>query len=245
MSELYVILRIMSVLTIIRDIISPELNHIYTSPPFPLSDGAVDAGWFCREHALHIFVLSRLLGFDSDIRTGNFISKNSIGEIMHSMINNEGHAWCMVDGCIPVDASMNFRFHERFQDIKLPVIGVGMNDPYIVQYVTESKPISDQAVMPTIVFLESHVMPHSPIDLINDPYCFLHQPDQNNPLNWDSQFGSDIYNSITLHCFRLAIGDANTIVSKISTSNAPMFLNKEYPNAAEELKSILNQTKKV
>jgi hypothetical protein len=36
--------------------IKPELNHIYTDPPLWTPTGR-DLGWYCREHALHVYSL--------------------------------------------------------------------------------------------------------------------------------------------------------------------------------------------
>ena len=40
--------------------VKPELNHIYTEHPKHTVTG-LDCGWYCREHALHLYVLGLLL----------------------------------------------------------------------------------------------------------------------------------------------------------------------------------------
>src|SRR5271157_940189 len=62
---------VMDLEALLRDVIKPELNRIYTEPPSALHGGA-DMGLFCREHAFHCAVLCILLGFPAAIKRGDF-----------------------------------------------------------------------------------------------------------------------------------------------------------------------------
>jgi len=59
----------MNLETLLRDVIKPELNGIYTEPPASRAGGA-DMGFFCREHAYHSFFLCKMLGHDAAINRG-------------------------------------------------------------------------------------------------------------------------------------------------------------------------------
>ncbi len=47
-------LTLMNLESLLRDVIKPELNGIYTEPPASRA-GGTDMGLFCREHAYHVF----------------------------------------------------------------------------------------------------------------------------------------------------------------------------------------------
>ena len=98
--------------------IRPELNHIYHEAPFMTPTGW-DLGWFCREHALHLYCLSRLLRMNASVCLGDFILHRP-GMTSHSCIGEDAdHAWCWIDGS-PVDISLSVKgIYDDIPDVQL------------------------------------------------------------------------------------------------------------------------------
>ena len=89
--------------------VKPELNHIYTEHPKHTVTG-LDCGWYCREHALHLYVLALLLKKSAAICLGDFILRRPGGDCYYSVGDASDHAWCRIDECSPVDASMTVKY---------------------------------------------------------------------------------------------------------------------------------------
>src|SRR5690606_25413461 len=114
----------------------------------------------------------------------------------------------------------------------------GTNGPYRVDYTTmevdpESRPDK------SIVLIEREVVAVSPMDLLRDPYRLLHSPNPADSMNWDARYGPEIYARITLHCLRVATGDAKTTRNRLSSADSPKWITETYPNALNELAAIL------
>lgn len=93
---------------ILSQMVKPELNHIYTEPPQRMNHG-LDCGWYCREHALHLYGLAVLMRKYAEICLGDFILRRPGWESCHSVGDASNHAWCRIDKCWPVDVSMNVK----------------------------------------------------------------------------------------------------------------------------------------
>ena len=85
--------------------VKPELNHIYTEKPFVTAGGG-DFGWFCREHALHLYGVATLLGKNAEICVGDVLLRRPQGDSFYSIGATSGHAWCCIDELAPVDVSL-------------------------------------------------------------------------------------------------------------------------------------------
>src|SRR5882724_3088961 len=90
--------------------VMPELNLLYTIPPFQKRDSQ-DGGWFCREHSFHCAVLCEMLKVNACIFLGQYFVKLGLDESRTSKISIHGeHAWCSVGDTKPVDLSMTLKY---------------------------------------------------------------------------------------------------------------------------------------
>jgi hypothetical protein len=99
--------------------VKPELNHIYTEKPFVMTGGG-DFGWFCREHALHLYGVATLLGKNAEICVGDVLLRLPQGNSFHSIGVPSGHAWCCIDELAPVDVSLTLKYiYPDLSDVRL------------------------------------------------------------------------------------------------------------------------------
>jgi hypothetical protein len=222
----------------LRKRIAPELNHLYTTSPFPLADGSLDGGWYCREHAFHVFILARLFGVDSDIRRGDFIVSVSGFPQIHSLDITDDHMWCRVGSMLPVDLSLTLRYFDGLPQLQMPITKAGTNGSYRVDYTTKEVD-PERCRDKSIVLIEREVVAVSPMELLRDPYRLLHPPNPADSMNWDARYGPEIYARITLHCLRVATGHAKTTRNRLSAADAPKWITDTYPNALDELTRLL------
>ena len=233
----------MNVRHTLRAVIAPELNRIYTGPPYQKTPGGeVDCGWSCREHALHVRVLCALLGLSADVRLGEFDLKSPDVVETQSGTAGDGHAWCRVKSTLPVDLSMTFRFFAAGAGPQLyaPVFGLGRNGDYMLSYRLrdEAAPV-EAADVHHITYTEHQILAFTPEELTNQPYLLIHSPDPNDHQNWDALFGQDLYAGITWHCFLLATGGGKSIPSKLSAGKAAKWIVSTYPNAVRDICAML------
>ena len=195
----------------LTSVVRAELNHIYTEPPHVVHGGA-DMGWFCREHAVHVFVLSRLLGHKAEVAVGDFVLALSNGRVFTSADDDSDHAWCVVDGVSPVDASVSTR-HVNPEE---PEIGlVYGTEPTAGGYAISCHAAGDVAAAkraaadhrPAVAYIENRKVALDPITLLASPFEFLLPPPLGCPSFTDIH-GDDVFFQITWHCFRLATGAA-------------------------------------
>jgi hypothetical protein len=118
--------------TLLRDLIKPELNSIYTEPPSLRGGG--DMGFFCKAktHAFHCMILCRLLGHDAVIRRGDLTFRLEPTARYFSFGSDNDHAWCQIDDTVPVDLSANFEYHPSDAPNIDLVYGSGMRCPYTI-----------------------------------------------------------------------------------------------------------------
>ena len=115
--------------------VKPELNHIYTEKPSLTAEGG-DFGWFCREHALHLYGVATLLGKNAEICVGDVLLRRPQGAPFHSIGVPSGHAWCCLDGLDPVDVSLTVKdIYPDLPDIKL-IYGarLDLSTPFHLRY---------------------------------------------------------------------------------------------------------------
>jgi len=190
-----------------------ELNHLYTEV---LTE--VDAGLFCREHALHLQGVSTALGHQAEICTGMF-GLRIPGKITNAMTTTDAdHAWCRIDGIAPVDVSMTLRGVPFARaDVRL-VYG---NDSaflagFEIQYhgrCTGPELEARLAASSTdvLVYSEQAVEARGPLELHADPFSFLLPPLLPGAPTIDRLYGEHVFYAVTLHCLRVARGEAKSI----------------------------------
>jgi hypothetical protein len=219
--------------------LAPELNHLYTVPPFRGADGGSDCGWYCREHAVHTYVVAKLLGLDADIRRGDYLIRPKDQPTILSIGDEGDHAWCRIGNSLPVDLSMTFRYFGDGPQLGMPVCKLGANGAFDLRY-TKSDAAALAAPEGVVYFVEREIITISAWDLVVDPYLFIYDPVLEDVHSWHNVFGPDIYAAISLHCFRVATGHAKTTRNRLSPFDSPRWIHETYPNPREELRRLLS-----
>jgi hypothetical protein len=163
---------------LLRDVIKPELNRIYTEPPS--LRGGEDMGLFCKEHAFHCHVLCSMLGFKTAVKRGDLTLNLDGHTTFTTYKHTSDHFWCQIADTVPVDLSANFEYYEkRAPNIDL-VYGAGRRGEYAISYTADSveyaKLLSDQPRHPWLCYLERQTVDLPMNDLLDDPHLFLTKP---------------------------------------------------------------------
>ena len=218
----------MSVLKTLRERVAPELNHLYTVAPFE-SEGAVDSGWHGREHALHAFFVARMFGAEADLRTGDFAVISRFAPPMTSMGSENDHAWCSINGTVPVDLSMTFRHFGAVPQLRSAIIGEGPNGEWHVHH-AEDESVLDEGIETgnELLFIEKKIHTETEAALLADPFLFLRPPRPGEPADWRATHGPDIYAKITLHAFACAKGDAKGLRQRMTAPEAAKWISENY-----------------
>ena len=188
---------------LLRDLIKPELNKIYTEPPAQRGGGQ-DMGFFCREHAYHCYFLCRMLRYDAAIKTGDLTFSFDTSFLWTSFNSGSDHAWCEVSRVVPVDLSVNFQFYGTAPPNIDLIYGPGERGAYSVSYIADAtdyeQHVYDRPAHPSIAYLERETIPLSYGDLLDDPHRFLIKPPGHGGMV--ALFGDHIFSSINLHFTR-------------------------------------------
>lgn len=222
----------MSVLRTLRTTVAPELNHLYTVPPFIAGDGGMDCGWYCREHALHTFFVAGLLGADADIRTGDFSVESPVVPRLTSLGDTADHSWCSVGGVVPVDLSMTFANFGEGPQLAAAIIGEGANGAWCITYAEHESVLQHHNSSRNVIFfIERKVEPHDAESLLGNPYLFIFPPRAGDTASWHVLYGQDIYAKISWHCYLLAKGEAKNTRSRLDPNAAVRWISAAYPDA--------------
>lgn len=213
-----------------------ELNHLYVEPYSPR-----DAGLFCREHALHLQGVAIALGHESEICTGMF-GLRIPGLFTNAMTNSDGdHAWCRIDGVVPVDASLTIRrWPLQRNDLDL-VFGrdvrglAGFNLEYrIGGSASDLETALSQSSTDLLLYSEQAVENRDVLSILNDPFSFLRQPPGGAP-SMLTLLGPHIFFAITMHCLKLARREAKPLWTYRDQWNALRTIARWYPDAQQQL----------
>ena len=223
--------------------VKPELNHIYTEPPFR-TPGGLDCGWYCREHALHLYGLAILMGKNVEICLGDFILRRPHADSYHSVGKGADHAWCRLDGCSPVDVSMTIKYiYPDLPDIDIvygtrPDLAKGLT----IEHCCDT---SDKKFMRfgnrdslTIAYNEKTIHKYPLLELLSAPFQFLHAPPPGNPRLPDI-FGADVFYAITYHCYRLATEKLKPMYHYRNPESTVRQIMKYNPNARDVIERHL------
>jgi hypothetical protein len=228
----------MNILKTFRKVIAAELNHLYTVPPFQAPSG-LDCGWYCREHAMHAFLVARMFGAEAFLVSGDFaISSPAIA--VHSIGSGDGHSWCSINGIIPVDLSITFKYFKGVSQLNSPIAGSGKNGEWKIRY-SKDDSIVDSFSDHTneIALIERKIEKHNENDILQNPYCFIHPPAETGPPSWHTLYGQDIYARITLHCFSLATGHNKSIRHKFTSTGAVKYISDNYHEAVNIIRKTI------
>lgn len=221
--------------------VKQDLNRIYTEPPF--NNNGLDFGWFCREHALHIFLLSHLLGKKSKIISGHIFVKH-INNILTTVNTNSDHFWCSIEDNYPVDVSISFEYFREFADITL-INGLHNNSsfPYEVLY-SDFKSLDALQEMvknqnAALIYIPQKEFEFTPKQLIEEPSSFL-LPVLKGRKSFSDHHGQDIYSMITLHCYKLIESKVKPLSVYCDRISAIKRIKKWNATAQSEIKSLLS-----
>jgi hypothetical protein len=221
-----------------------ELNTIYTERPFN-TPGGLDYGWFCREHALHTYTLLKLLGHPAEVCFGWVTLQDATGRIVVSCTDSDtAHAWCHADGIGPIDLSIAMR-HIQPSLVKHEFV-VGLQSTNGGTIVYETTPSSYDAQMkqcssnPRLSYLERKRSMLTLPSLVRDPSLLLIKPPDGGPA---SHHGPDIFNAISIHCFKLFSGVTSPLFPhRLTLSQRLEIISTQNPRAAEEVMEIADGT---
>jgi hypothetical protein len=228
---------------ILKEKIKPELNHLYTARPFRI-DGRWDHGWFSREHAFHCFFLCRLLKMHCEIRLGDLSVHDAGGGIVASTFNSPtDHAWVMVNDVCPVDLSLNFQHYATALPPLDSVFGHGVRGHYLVTYTQADASLVEDTQqllgLYRIRYVEKTTIGLSAEDLLQDPYRFL-VPSRHHSLT--AEFGRDILDRVTLHLYRVAIGEIKPLSPYLKpAARAFQKIQANNPHATDKIRERLQE----
>ncbi len=229
----------MNLETLLRDVIKPELNGIYTEPPASRAGGA-DMGFFCREHAYHSFFLCKMLGHDAAINRGELAFSFDDSLVYRTLGSGADHAWCQVQDIVPVDLSINFQFYETRPPNVDIVYGSGQRGAYSISYLADvdeyERWVDAESPSPRIAYLKRETVGISAIDLLDDAYRFLVKPPSG---GMGKIFGRHIFSSINLHLLDLANGKTKRLTSYKDSRSTVRTIGSRYPQAIEKVKQLV------
>jgi hypothetical protein len=232
-----------NIIATLRQKIAPELNHLYTVPPFTAVDGGSDCGWYCREHALHVLFVASLFGATCDVRHGDFLVCAPPHILVTSIDSGAGHTWCSVNGVTPVDLSITFRFFGPGPQLLAPVSGRGRNGPYTIVYSDNDEAARACQQPGTLHYVEREVHQLSLRDLVSDPYGLIYAPIVDDAQSWHRIYGPQIYAKISLHCYRIATRQVKPLHRSLNPIEAARWISEHYPNASNDLSALLERNR--
>jgi hypothetical protein len=235
----------MSLRSVFETAIKPELNAIYVEPPF-MMEGGWDCGWFCREHALHTYVLASMLHQSASIRTGDFVIHSKEGTGITSINSGADHAWCEIEGIMPVDLSMSFvHFKGRFPHLPI-VYGAQPTGKFSIRCLSSESDLANDLGIETfaISYIERQTSRPGVEELLRFPYRFLHPPPEGLK-KWTEIHGSEIFSKTSAHLYRLAKAHMKPLSPSRSSKQIIKFIKSHYPNATNEILSMIHARAKV
>lgn len=233
---------------ILNPIVKAEMNMLYTGPPFMTPTGG-DFGLFCREHAYHTYFLCHMSGYPVEIKIGHYLIIPPDGQGTSSFNSGADHAWCASGNLRPIDLSMTFHLEEGFPDIDHPVLGTGQNGPYTISYMFDEfffrKYHDDPPNMCCICYLERETFPANDEVLLKNPFTFLLPPIIKGK-SWTDVYGPDIFAKITLHLYKVALGQIKPLYEEMKVAEAINFIKSQYSSALSTLrKEIVKNTQHI
>ena len=223
--------------------VKPELNHIYTERPFNAHTGS-DLGWFCREHALHIYGLAKLLNLQANICLGDFVLRRPGGESFTSLGDKSDHAWCTISNASPVDVSFTVKYiYTDIKDISLIYSdNHDLSSPFNVHHLIniddekfDKLQDSDELL---IAYNEKSKIEINVIDLFENPFQFLHMPSPGMS-TFPKIFGDDVFYAITVHCYKIIMEDISPLYSYRNPKETVKGIMKFNPDAKERFLRLL------
>ena len=220
-----------------------ELNWLYHEPPFQTTTGKTDSGWFCREHAFHTYFLCASLGQRAAIALGNFCIISPTAKVNISIDKLDTHAWCITDSICPLDLSISFAHTPEFGMLPNPIIGVGKNGDYNIRYYKDPNAFADSIQnennLGTCSYLQHSLFPVKPEALMRNPFSFLLPGRRAGSMTWGDLYGLDIYAKISLHIYKIATGQAQSLSCEAKGGKPVEWICSHYSAAIPKMMNIL------
>lgn len=235
----------MNICQVLVKSVRAELNHAYTERPFQTRDG-LDMGWFCREHALHVTALSEILGEVAHLCCGDVMVVIPGSIVISTVGSGADHAWCRVDGLVPVDASLTLQFFDtgrRDVDVICPACPqhlAGFALQYNIGLADDAFVAAARTGMPVIAYNEKKVFRPHYADLLANPFSFLH-PTPLGSRSFQQIHGNDVYFAVTAHLYDLARDMTRPLSPYKDPVNAVRTMVKRYPDARATIEPLLRE----
>lgn len=227
--------------TLFNNNVKYELNHIYTEKPKSVI-GGLDFGWFCREHAFHVYILASLFKRKSRISVGDILLKTPNNVLISTLGTDSDHAWCSVDDKEPVDFSVTIKYLDPDSN-DLPIIyGNNLEEIYKFTFLQDTR---DELIIARsehenncLIYNKKQHFNTSPLTLLKNPFQFLHAPPSGCPSLLDL-YGADIFYQITWHCYKLIKGKVNPFYRYRNPDSTFKAIAKFNSNAKQKIIELL------
>ncbi|MGJ8637981.1 MAG: hypothetical protein ACSHYA_01190 [Opitutaceae bacterium] len=191
-----------------------ELNFILHEPP--AEDG--DWGWFCREHAVIIHAIAHMLGQKSRVVEGLLVMKDGA----HTLATVPfGHAWNLINEDRIFDSSIT-TYHMTTQFKEFTSVDTKHSDacPYSIAYIDKiPSSLKDPNRADGLSYYRKETFDFDPIELMDNPYQFIHRPDGDTPDLLES-FGRDIFFKLAYHIYLVNQGQAKPLHKSLKAEDA-------------------------
>lgn len=182
-----------------------ELNFILHEAP--AEDG--DWGWFCREHAVVIHAVAHMLGQRSTIVEGLLVMQDGAQTLATIPF---GHAWNLINGERLFDSSITtFHMTSQFQEFTSVDTKHTDNCPYSIAVFDKiPSTLKDPNRADGLSYYRKECFEFDPIDLMENPYQFIHKPEDETP-DLLTSFGRDIFFKLAYHIYLVHQGQAKPL----------------------------------
>lgn len=212
-----------------------ELNRIFIEPP---KWNHNDAGWFCREHALHVGAVAEMLGEPAEICCGDVVLVLPEDSFSLCMVESGAdHVWCKVGRRAPIDASFTLRhFDVSHPDVAYvcpehPEALSGMELRYTHRLAYDNLARTLKSNRAVVHYNERQSRRPDYRQLLAHPYELLHVP-VNAPSLIDTH-GSEVFFALTAHLFRMVTGVVAPIDTKLPWNEALRLAIAQNPDARQ------------
>jgi hypothetical protein len=232
----------MSVLKTLRDVVAPELNHLYTTPPVETPNG-IDCGWHGRTHALHAFFIARMFGATADIRTGDYAVLSPYLPPLTSVDRPFDHTWCSVNGVAPVDLALTLACFGQAPQLRTAIAGEGQNGDWKVHY-GEDESMLDEGFGHTneVIYIEREIHEVTEAALLENPFLLLPATAPDDAKHPSRVHGPGIYAKITLHGYSCATREAKSLRPRFNRDEAIAWIAEHYPDAEAQIAKLISAT---
>lgn len=212
-----------------------ELNFILHEAP--AEDG--DWGWFCREHAVVIHAIARMLGHNASVVEGLLVMKDGA----HTLATIPfGHAWNVINGERLLDSSIT-TYHMTMQFKEFTCVDTKHPDscPYSI---TSFDKIPSTLKNPNredgLSYYRKERFEFEPINLMENPYQFIHRPEGDTP-DLLTSFGRDIFFKLAYHIYLVHQGQAKPLHNSHKAEDALEAVELARKGARKKVVSLLTQ----